>query len=500
MKKYSVIALLLVFALCLTMGMTGCQKDEAKTNENAAPVEELTLELAANNTVNALCSDECPVSVLENMDEKKVITIALDQEEGQLENVLNLDLPNKSFYDELSLTIDGQTVDANVYCDGKALAVTAPALLGSDQALGINFETLITDLENSTLMDALDASEVGMILNSLEEYQGMLEGMTATANELAEKFVKDLTTLLEDKVPTKSEGSVTVYDETVEAVNFTYVIEKDLIKQALDVYMDYCADYIEQMYAPMVESGVITNEDLEFMTSDIEDVTAELDAAFEKMDMECTVTVAVNPENRCIMRIDYDVSVTYEEETVDGTVAFILGKNPAESNLYTMNMNLNAPDDSALILNATLSSTTEGAVDTTTLNFDADVDGEAIKAILTCTYNNDSKEYKLAAEAEGETYAVTGKLENTDDKFFLSIDKLEAPDEALELGLAITIENDPDCQIPAVPAYTNVLTDMDLGALLGASEEYEEYPDYEEWEDYEDLEDWEDTENWDDAA
>lgn len=504
MKKYSLIALLLVFAMCLSLGMTGCQKDDAATTdpaETTVPVQELTLELAADNTVKALSSDDLSAGVFENMDEKKVITIALDHEEGQLQNVLNLDLPSKSFYDELSLTVDGQTVNANVYCDGKALAVTAPELLGADQALGVNFETLITDLENSTLMDALTASEFGMVLESLESYQDMLDGVTST-NELEEKLIQDLTVLLEDETPTKSDGTVTVYDETVNAVNFTYVIEKDLVKQVLDIYLDFYSEYMKQVYAPMVESGVMTQEDLDAMIPDLEALQAEIDAVFEAMELDCTAVISVNPENQCIMRFDFNVSVTYEEETVVGTVAFILGKNPAESDLFTMDVNLKAPEDSTLNLKATLANTTEGAVDAIKLNVDVDIDGEKNNASLTCSYNNDTKEYKLTAEVDEEALAVTGKLESTDSKLLFTVDQLEAADETIQIGLTITVENNPNCQIPAVPAYTNVLTDMDLAALLGLDadsyldEEYtEDWEDYEEWDDS----DWEDYEEWDDS-
>ncbi len=501
MKKHSILAFLMVFVLCLTMVMTGCQatKDE----------EPLTLELAANNTAEALCDFDSSVAVLENMDEKKTVTVSI---EDLFTNVLKMDLSNKAFYDELNLTIEGQTANLNLYCNGTDLAVTAPEILGSDQALGVNLKTLVTDLKNSTLWESLDgdgevSSVWALVMEVMDQYETIAEDLTIDEEALCE----DLSKALEGMESSQEEGTATIYGETVDAVIFTYIMDEADIQAVLDVILEYSEESYDKAIDAMVNTGLVLREDIEAQGNIYAEAREELDAAFETVELDGTLKISVNPENRCIMSVDAACTGTAEDSSAECTMALVFGKDPANTDKITLTLAANSDEGDTIGLEAVLSNTTEGTVDTTAFTVEVSEGDESETLAITCIYDSDSHNYELALDVAEEHYAAYGLLENTDSKLTFTIDELEASGSTQTLGLTITVESTPDCEIPEVPEYVNILTDIDLSSMLfGYTEdevyaEDEAYWEDESWDDetwdeeYWDDETWED-ESWDDET
>lgn len=491
MKRRSLLALLMVVILCMTMAMTGCKKDEAKN-----PVEEITLEKASENTMKALFDTDCSLGVFENMDEKKTVTVALGE---MFTNVLNLDLPNKSFYDQLTLTEQGQSVDFNVYCNGTDLAFSAPALLGSDQAMGVNLTTLVEDLLSSSLMDGSmeGSAEVAGILKLLTEHKDAFMGVLDYLNpngEKLQKFIQDVNAVANSKAATKEEGVANINGEEVKAVIFTQTMDQEDIKKVTDITMGYYEDVFNEIMAIAIEAGMVPADILETEENPFNEIHTQMEAAFGNMKSTSTTKTYVNPDNQCIMSVETTNTTTVDETKADVTTVLVFGKDPTNSDQISMNLT-STSDGSKVTVDAVASTSTAGAVDTSKLEVTVDMDGEKNNVVITNTYDRDSHGYKLTAAVDGDELVLSGKLENTDDKLAVTLDELTAEGQTQQIGLSVTVENTPDCEIPAVPEYINVLTDMDLGALLGAgSEDYTEYPE----EDWEDLEGWEDMEDWED--
>lgn len=487
MKRHSLMAVFMVFVLCLSMFLAGCG--------NKAEEVPLTMELAAENTANALCRDNTP-AVLKDMEEKKVITASVD---GMFTNVLNMDLANTGFYDQLSLNVEGMTINANLYCDGESLAVTAPELLG-DQALGINFTTLLQDLKTSGLLEMLDGESDGSMSALMQMIPMMKNLFEENSSEEAVKKVTDtLTKALEGVEETKSEGTVTVNGEEVKAVLFTYNMDKDDFKKLVEACMQIAEESYTKTVDAMVAAGVITEEEL--AENPYDEVRKEMESNFEKLGVDCITTFAVNPDNRCIMRMDTTFKGNSEDGKLDADLELVLGKDPAESEEITMAITGDS-NDVKMDMNLTLSSTTEGAVDTTALVFEGEVDGDPHSMNVTNVYDNDSNAYTLTLKVDEEVFGAKGTVDSTDTKLTFTLDEIDDNGETTPVGLTVTVEDAPDCEIPAVPAYINILTETDLPGMMSMfggsfedSGDMEDYEDMEGWEDYEDYEDWEDLED-----
>ena len=485
MKKRSLLAIFMVVVLCFSMMLAGCKEEEKsskkKSDSVTETVEKLTAGTAMSNTLDALCTMDHAVPVLEDMSEKKVITASVD---GLISNVLNLDAKNLAFYDELSVTVEGETVTGHIYCDGTELAVTSTDLFGPGVAVGINFSTLLEDLETSGLLDLLE-SEMGAELADLEEALTQYAASAEEMNATTEKVVAALEEFTQGIEYTEAEGTANVYGAQVGAVIYTYTMDKDDYKKLMDLFLDLAEESYRAEIGKMIAQGYMTADEAEDMNLFAE-ARDEMNAAWDDVDMSGVLKLYANPDNGCLMLIECTFIGTVEGETMDANMTLTLGEDPATSEKYVLAMDMNLDDTEILTMELALTSTTNGSVDTTTLDFDATVEGEEMDLLnFTATYDNSTSAYELAVEADGEKIAARGYMESTDDYFSITVDSLEADGETLELGFSLSIENDPNCEIPSVPEYANVLTDLGLADLL--EERLYSYDDSDDYYDYDDI-------------
>lgn len=494
MKK-RFLALFLILVMCMSLALVGCGDSEDKDTTNAAGnkvddgndiVEQpLTLDLAINNTVNALCGSDHSIPVLESFDEKKVITIEVAD---TVSNVLNLDAKNLSFYDELTVSAEGETVNMNFYCDGKDLAVTAPGMANGDQAIGLSFETFMEDMESSGTMAVL---EEGMadIMPQLKELLAQVEDLSAATQsgaDAAAQLLTDIEGALSDVEKTEETKNVSINGKDVSAVVYTYKLDNDDFKKLMNVYIDFMEGYADSIMALaspyiVVQTSVLDSSATDSMASaesssaaDSMDMSAafdelrtELDAVFEQITLDTTISFAVNPNNRCVMQMDTEMNMVMEGENITMDMALILGEDPAASDKYVLTMT--GLEDNTEMLNAELAfeTKTSGSVESTAVTFTATSEGESLTAGYTATFDSTTKAYELKLDAMGETLCTAnGKMENTDDKFLLALDSITADGETLDLGVVLSVENDPNCEIPAVPEYTNIVKEGMIKQLL----------------------------------
>ena len=475
MKKHF-FAIIMILVLSLSM-MVGCQKGKNNTDnasntdqtgssveETTTVKEELTAQLAMDNTLDALFTMNYSIPVLENRNEKKVITASMD---GLFTNVLNLDVANTAFYDELSVTVEGQTFNGQIYCDGKDLAITAPALLGNE-AVGINFSTFMEDLEASGLLELLTAGledGTSVMGGALSAFSESMETMN-TASEEIEKLLDEITQGME---PEKSEGTATVYGEEMDALIFTYHLDRDHLKKLFDKIVELS----EKIYFTQAKEA--------------------LDAAWDDMEFNCVANMYANPNNGCIMLMKLDATSIIEGENAAVSLALTLGEDPATSDKYTLTTTMEIGDTQVMNMELALSNTTENSLETTALTLNAEVEGEKMEILdFNATYDNGNNVYLLALGLDGAHYFAKGTMDSSDDKFIITLDTLEVGGETMAPGFTLSMENDPTCEIPVVPGYVNVLTDLGLADMLTQYASYSEYDEYDEYDDeYDDVEDFE---------
>lgn len=490
MKK-RLLALFMVLVLCMTMVLTGC-KDNNKTGDSTTPKDtEVTLNGSIEKTFNAMLSaDAGPAAVMENALNKGKVTIALGE---QLKNVLYLDSSSKAFANNLSFNEGGQSVNIGIYGKDKEFAIAAPELLG-DTVYGINLETLATDLKDSAIW-SLMGTDYDTFMSEyselIEQITSLLEGMDEEAvNEMADELVESISETLKDVEVTTKEEEVEIYGEKVKATVITYHMEKADIEKLMDVMIDWME---EMMTGIMDEMGDIIGESVTIEGGSSEDVfeqlRAEIDTGLDGVEIEGDFYAYINSKTQYLMQMGIELTATVEGETGVIDVAFVLGKDPTKSDKFAFVMDVESDGEKRTMeVSLSIDEKTEGDVKTTTFTLAADMDGEKQEIVLAFAHDQKKNEYKVSLNAEDTEVSLSGKLEITDSKFHFTIDEVEADDETMSLGLAITVEVGAE-GMPAMPAYTNILklSEDELTSLLELmgqvapdlpAPDYPDYPDY----------------------
>lgn len=490
MKK-RLLALFMVLVLCMTMVLTGC-KDNNKTGDSTTPKDtEVTLNGSIEKTFNAMLSaDAGPAAVMENALNKGKVTIALGE---QLKNVLYLDSSSKAFANNLSFNEGDQSVNIGIYGKDKEFAIAAPELLG-DTVYGINLETLATDLKDSAIW-SLMGTDYDTFMSEyselIEQITSLLEGMDEEAvNEMADELVESISETLKDVEVTTKEEEVEIYGEKVKATVITYHMEKADIEKLMDVMIDWME---EMMTGIMDEMGDIIGESVTIEGGSSEDVfeqlRAEIDTGLDGVEIEGDFYAYINSKTQYLMQMGIELTATVEGETGVIDVAFVLGKDPTKSDKFAFVMDVESDGEKRTMeVSLSIDEKTEGDVKTTTFTLAADMDGEKQEIVLAFAHDQKKNEYKVSLNAEDTEVSLSGKLEITDSKFHFTIDEVEADDETMSLGLAITVEVGAE-GMPAMPAYTNILklSEDELTSLLELmgqvapdlpAPDYPDYPDY----------------------
>lgn len=468
MNKRSLFAKLLIMLLCFALLFSGCKKsDDGGKDEGGEPTTpkaaDQQLSYSADKTLGALLSNGMASSVFQNAEKMGKVTV---EYRDVFTNELYIDSANKYIADFLEVNADGEEVKGEVYYQNGALAVLIPELLGDD-ALGLDFNTLQTDLENSDLWgllgvnyeDLLKAYDIDMdrltstVVDTLDSL-GSLENVVSEA-------AKDVSITSENK-------KVTVNGEEVDAIVVTVKLTSADVEKMLLAYYDWLEEIYGQMMKDLDDS--IGNVDLEDMLAvDLESMFDEyqddIKDTFSEVDLTLDCVVNINAQTEYMMTLDLDVAGTVDGEEGAVRVDLNLGKDPSTSNKYTLALIGESDGEVLGRYDLELSKTSNGSTNETSLVVTSTevVDGadkDQVEELFNATisYNEDDSKYSLSVSADGDTVTFEGVYKYTDKVFELSIDKViaEGAADISEIsGLVIRVEALD--QVPQMPAYQNIL-------------------------------------------
>lgn len=481
-KKLSVFARLLILVMCLALVFCGCKKaDDSDSNSNnnggsgnsaAGEAIDKTFDDVLGGDVGEVIGDALACG-------KITITVG-----DMVENVLYINSDAGKFADELYLNIDGQEIKASLFGDNGELALSIPALLG-DTAYGINLNTLVSDLESSPIWSMLGMSyqdfvtmsgiDLGEVMDSLENVTGSLEGIGTLLDEILSNI--DVTT---------TEGKVTVNGTEVDATIITYSFdEQDVLKMAnaaLDGVKEMAEDMVNELAGSL---GDYIDVDEILGEMDFEDLKAEMQDAFEEVELDFSLSMNINASTGYLMSVNGEMAGVIDGDEGRVYLDLVLGVDPSASDKYTFEVGAEG-DVHKSGLRAVIERDLDSTVQVTTLTVSAFEDDEEYEMMTgSLEYNTSTHDFELVAEASGEELVVTGSFQSTDDLFELGIDSVEVAGDETVVDLLIRIEAINGSQIPDMPSYKNILklTAEEIEELVGMFGGGSDYDDYygEEW-------------------
>lgn len=474
MKKNSVLVMLLIVLMCVSLVITGCQKagDDGDKGTTAASGEtggEMGPENGGNTfedpndqvanaigkTMAALIDTDAIGSLLAEVVNGGKITV---EAADMIENVLYMDVLGNRYADILTINVR-EEIEVGVYLDENQLVVSAPALLG-DEAYGIDFDTLETDLENCELWALMGTtyeefqSQAGINLDAafdaLEKYMDAVSNMGSSMEES-----------LKDVEVTREEATVTINGETVNAVNVKYHLTSDDVQSFMSAYLDEMENSMDAMKESFAD--VLTGVDMDEIMGDmdIDTMRQEMDDVFATLELEGDLVVSINPDTQYIMSVSIDIAGTADGEEGKIDMDLVLGVDPTNSDKYSFTMFVEADGERSGIT-ADVVFASEGSVDTTTLTINEIYNDETTTvATAELTYDSSNGEYKLVLTDEWETISIDGVYLVTADKLEFSVetvtDAYEGEEYTETIGLRLCIESIDKSEIPDMPSMKNVL-------------------------------------------
>ncbi len=378
--------------------------------------------------------DADAAKVLKKASDKGKFTVTLGSQDPMLEipNVsatLYTDSSAQKIVANVSADREGTQLDANLFLSKEMLALSVPALLGTNDAYAIYFATFADDLEGSVFADALGV-DVEMMKETMKSVNDALA--QAIPNEedqekLKEEF-KKLCEALKMSVTTE-EGNIVV----------TYTLNNETIKAAIGD-----GSSLKDLFA---DSGL--NEDLLDVSVDI------------------TAKIVIAPKDGFIEKLSFDGSVESEGNTATLSAALTFSSDKIA---------LHIDGDSAgekITADATLSKTV--TADQTSYNLvvnggTANVTAKILDATYILTKSGDITCTVDIIEDQSNTvrFGFKGKYESTDERVAFSVTELTAEGETVKLDLSVAIE--AVSEIPSFPENAKdivKMTEAELAELIG---------------------------------
>ena len=458
MKK-SIFAKILILVMCLCLVLCGCGKDttnkdddsgkkpSTNQNNNKDPFKDPT-----NNPLSGL---------LDGMDYSKITITVGDT----LTNVMYVDATNLKFVDQLKLNIEGTEVNAQLYLNQHELVVALPDYVSG--AYGICFDTLATDLPTSAIWGMLGISydefmaqlndQLGGVLDSMEDLEGMLDGVDKCLDSLADTLEEALANVEQ----TTTTGQVDIHGKNVDAEIVKYSVDSAAMERIVNSLIDWCEDNATNL-SDLLGEGMISANDISDVMAEAKDSVSSF---FDNAELEASLALNFHPETGALMSIDGSFAGAIDGEEDGYYLNLTLGEDPEESDLYSFSILDSVNDGFA----ATLSRQTVGTKTTYTLTASNVISNEATTLMeATASYDTASNAYELTLTADGAAYAVNGICKVTDDSFEFTVDTLTADGETMELNFRLVAEEISANQIPSTPKYSNLLkmSEADLIELL----------------------------------
>lgn len=461
MKK-SIFAKLLIMILCLSLVLCGCAgtsgnndsdgdgnktSNQGDTNKNnkGDTVEDKAM-ASLGNTLSAIFGVDADYSGMEDALESGKITLTVGD---YVENVLYINTKDFAVADQLELNIEGVELGAELYVNENELVLSVPGIL--DDAYGVSFDTLATDLEDSLIWEL-----VGM---SYEDFMAELEASLGDVNDLMDQVdptMNDLAGALEDALECIdseiTEGKATVDGKEVNAIIVTYSMTAKDMENMLNIMIDWFEGYAEEMGDMASASADV---DMDELMDSMDEARDALELFFEEGDASFEMVVNINADTGYVMTVEGEFVAEMEGEEAAINLNIDLGEDASKSDEYTMTLSATAEGETTDVMEVVLDREADGSE----LTYDLSVSVMEMEMFTaTLEYDTDSYEYALTMEADGEEIGFDGIFKMTKDEFTFSVENIDMYGEKMAVDVSISIEAVSANKIPKAPRYTNILT------------------------------------------
>lgn len=485
MKKYSLLARLMVLVLCFALVFSGCggapeTSDEGDTDETTtAPTEAPTTPAdvlgdaidktfgdddetePSNSKEDATTpppSDPFDPTVPEEPLSPGKFTFEMM---NMLTNVIYFDPENSVCVNEFDLDLFIEQFNFVIYSEDNKIAVSSPDLFGVD-VYGVDFSTLLEDLPDSAIWDLAGTSYDSFLgdLGLEEKDLGELLEIGGSSLELALTLEDAVNEAMSHIDATSKEETVLIHGKDVPATVLTFTLTSDDAHEIAKIMLDW---YEEALALSNEElAAVLEGTELEYLLeSDIpfDDIRQEMEEIFGQLDLTMVLHANVHTESGYLMSIGLDVGGTVAdgpEVTIYGDL--VLGEDPTTSELYTLELGAFNSEGMQGAIRAELECVRGNVVDNYGLTLVTIYNEEEnVLATAALAYNSETYAYELAVTAAGYAFTATGTFRVEEELFDLTVDTIESGSDFVALDLHIRYETVEADEIPEMPAYTNVL-------------------------------------------
>ena len=502
MKANRIIALLLVLVMSAALVLTSCSKvskadvEDDPAGENAKAVK---------TTISAVGGSFAPVAEpFENVKDSGTIEVTWKNDDIGVDATGSVayDLKDSRYYGDLNAKLGEAALSFKLFGDKNDIAFEAPELF--EGAYGISFETLVDDIKNTDLFGDVDLDKAADAVESLLEMRDKLAENDTT--ELTEKFdllLEKLYEALNKADHTVEKKDVMSGGEEVGAIVTEFKFDEGDVVNVLKAFRDNGEDFISELYKMYTGyyASIYSSRGIdvpEFDYDKIEDGIDEVIDEVEDFDFDLDLTVALDSMTGQIIRIDFTLEGSEENEKIEGELDFgrdledfssITGEVTIKDHNtnYKIELDMKRSDDSSEF--------------TESINFKFsekyDHDGyrsdETIKFSFDFENDKDAKTYTLDVEGSEEysrngyennssgsqefSLSASGALDYGSKSLTIGLDTLSISEndntfvDLEDFGLTVKITNGADFE--DVPEYTNILG-MDQDDIEALGEEINE--------------------------
>ena len=325
MKKILSAILVLCTLASVCLSLSACSGVSAKKVEKD-PVG--TISEAFGNALSAFFGDDAGArKTLEKARKKGSVDITLASNDlmggdlSEINEVLYVDEKNNAFVSDTKVVYDGHRYKATVWGDKEGLIFKSASVLGSDDALKLNFDSFIKHFSESALFDYLHTNlgvadeDTEDVVCIVEQLRGLMQGNVGALTEketkqltkqLAEIFGQDVTTEdVENENGKTTKNIVVRYKVNNKRISDAYVLlekafvgEKSVVEEIALSYEVEADVYIRINAKTNTVSSVKVRADIETpinpITWESKTVQTDLTLAFSEKQMNLTGKVKVD--------------------------------------------------------------------------------------------------------------------------------------------------------------------------------------------------------------
>lgn len=329
----------------------------------------------------------------------------------------------------------GAQVTGQIWGDKDQLALSVPMLLG-DGAYGLNFDTFMEDLENSSTLAAFGLSWADLKAQLGLDLDSILDKATDKDMEaIFEEYQAECEAIMEELTPVVAEETV----DGVETITVTYTFTKEAMVKCVEAVEKYTRAIMGDLME--LASEVEFNMDLENMP--------------EGGTYKCYLAKKTGE----ILKIDLDM------DGIKGTINY----STDAARPMDMSFDFTMPVEGGLTgtFRGTLREVAEEGKSGLIYDFDIAIDGESTPMTLSYIRNDADGKYemKLAIADEAEM-SIGGELTYSATEIRFTVDKINVTGE--DVGVKVTFTARAGGTVEAMPAYKNalMLTTEDLLEIM----------------------------------